>query len=69
MRLLDEQAEYAPALRPVVDLPDLFLGQPDGDELGELLIVPDDPERPVSGVYQFDCRLNDPPQKSVKFEA
>lgn len=33
-RIVDQQAEQAAPLRPVMDLPDLFSAQPDRDELG-----------------------------------
>jgi hypothetical protein len=60
---LDQQAEQAAPLWPVVDLPDFILRQANGDELGQFLVVTDDAQRPVGRVHQPDGRLHDPPQR------
>ena len=52
-----------------MDLPDLILGQADRDELGQLLVVTDDAQRPVGRVHQPDCGLHDPPQRGLQVKA
>ena len=65
--VVDEQAEQAAALGPVVDPGDLVLAQPDRDELGQppfaAVIVADDAECAVGRVDQADRGLDDPPEE------
>ncbi len=69
LRVPDQQAKQPAALGPVVNLLDLLVGEPDGDELREPLIIPDDPERAVLGVNQLDRRFDDAAQHGLQFEA
>ena len=65
-RVVDQQAEQAAALGPVVDPRDLVLAQADRDELGQpqfpAVVVTDDAERAVGRVHQADRGLDDPPE-------
>jgi hypothetical protein len=74
-RVVDQQAEQAAPLRPVMDPGDLVLAQPDRDELGQPLALvtrvafPDDAQRPVAGVHQADRGLDHPPQGGLQVQA
>ena len=67
--VVDQQAEQAAALGPVVDPGDLVLGQPDRDELGQPLALADDAERAVGRVHQPDRGLDEPPQRGFQVQA
>ena len=67
--VVDQQAEQAASLRPVVDPRDLVLGQADRDELRQPLAVADDAERPVGRIHQADRGLDDPPQRGLQVQA
>ena len=67
-RVGDQLAEQAAALRPVMDRCDLLLVQANRDELGHLAAFSDDPERPVPGIDEGDCGLDDLPQDDLQFE-
>ena len=71
--VVDQQAEQAAALGPVVDPGDLVLAQADRDELGQppfpAVIVADDAERAVGRVDQADRGLDDPPEGGLQVQA
>jgi hypothetical protein len=68
VRVLDEQAEQAAALRPVVDLGDLGGVEAYRDELGEPLVLANDAERAVPGIDELDGRLHDPAQRRLEVQ-
>ena len=45
------------------------LVQAHGDELGQPLALPDNPERTVAGVHEPDGRLDDPLQRGLEVQA
>ena len=71
--VVDQQAEQAAALGPVVDPGDLVLAQADRDELGQppfpAVIVADDAERAVGRVHEADRGLDDPPEGGLQVQA
>ena len=66
--IVDQQAEQAASLRPVVDPADLVLAQADRDELGQPPVVADDAKRPVGRVHQLDRGLDDPPERGLQVQ-
>src|SRR6185312_6636235 len=68
LRVGDQFAEQAAALRPVVDPGDLRLVQADGDELDQPAALADDAERAVAGRHQFDRGLDDLPEDHLEFQ-
>ena len=66
--IVDQQAEQAAPLRPVMDPADLVLAQADRDELGQPPVVADDAKRPVGRVHQFDRGLDDPPERGLQVQ-
>jgi hypothetical protein len=67
--LLDEQAEQAAPLGPVMNLADLLGVKPDGNELDEALVLADDAERAVPGVDEVHGRLNNAAEHRLKLKA
>jgi hypothetical protein len=67
-RIIDQQAEQAVALRPVMDLADFLLAQADRDELGEPASLADHAQRAVRRVHQADRGLHDPPQGGLQVQ-
>ena len=67
--IVDQQAEQAVSLGPVVDPLDLVLAQADRDELGQPPVVADDAQRPVGRVDEPDRGLHDAPQGGLQVQA
>ena len=67
--ILDQQAEQAAALGPVMDPADLLLAQAYRDEFGQPLALADHAQRPVGRVHQVDRGLDDPPQRRLQVQA
>ena len=67
--IVDQQAEQAASLGPVVDPRDLVLAQADRDELGQPLVLTDDAQRPVGRVDEPDRGLHDAPQGGFQVQA
>ena len=67
--VIDQQAEQAASLGPVVDPADLVLAQADRDELGQPPVVTDDAQRAVGRVHQPDGAFDDPPEGGLQVQA
>ena len=67
--VIDQQAEQAASLGPVVDPADLVLAQADRDELGQPAVVTDDAQCAVGRVHQPDGGFDDPPERGLQVQA
>ncbi|GAB3892924.1 hypothetical protein GCM10027612_41500 [Microbispora bryophytorum subsp. camponoti] len=68
LRFLDQQAEQAQPVRPVLDPGDLLLAQPYRYELEEGVLLPDHAHRAVCRVHQRRGGGHDAPQNHLQVE-